>query len=90
MRPLVLITKNERPFSLTPKGTTKGWETLEGYAAEIKEAYVTLDSRGVVVDFPGVFDQAGVSDYVRALVRKALGYAIADDADFFSAGKPGR
>lgn len=86
VRPLLLVARPDKPFAITHKGNSKDWETLEAYAEEIDDAYVTLESRGVLVDFPGKFDEQGVVTYLRLVVQKAFGTSTADDIDFFNAG----
>lgn len=54
---------------------------------KIQEAYATLESRGALVDFPEAWSDPVVTAYIRGVVAKALGSRIADDADFFNAGR---
>ncbi|CZR51448.1 related to NRPS-like enzyme [Phialocephala subalpina] len=88
-RELVTVSKAEKPFQRTGKGTVMRYFTTQSYAGEMDELCSAFDKQ-VCKDLP-ILQAPKSPTAVRQLLREILmrqlqDYNVADDADFFELG----
>lgn len=89
IRPLIILSKPEKPFLLNDKGTVKGQATLSRYEEEIDAAYKAVEEGSGDPITAAVFDQkelASIQSYISSVLHETLGRTIEADEDFFAGG----
>ncbi|OJJ69834.1 hypothetical protein ASPBRDRAFT_45119 [Aspergillus brasiliensis CBS 101740] len=73
MRDKIILSRRDRPFQTTPKGSTRRAAVVKDYADEIDALYATSDEETVAVDeLPASPDLSNLTRYVHDLVSKTL------------------
>ncbi|EJF61430.1 hypothetical protein DICSQDRAFT_170183 [Dichomitus squalens LYAD-421 SS1] len=82
---LITVTKPNKPFQYTAKGTPRRHVSLDEYAEEIEELYKKLEeSSQVDIPVPPSWSAETVRTYVRGVVKKVMKVPnIEDDEDLF-------
>ncbi|KAI0369579.1 acetyl-CoA synthetase-like protein [Pilatotrama ljubarskyi] len=85
---MITVTKPDKPFQYTAKGTPRRHVSLAEYAAEIDELYRKVEeSSQVDVQPPPSWTDGTVREYVRGVVKKVLrAPEIGDEDDLFQQG----
>ncbi|TBU53497.1 acetyl-CoA synthetase-like protein [Dichomitus squalens] len=85
---LITVTKPNKPFQYTAKGTPRRHVSLDEYAEEIEELYKKLEeSSQVDIPVPPSWSAETVRTYVRGVVKKVMKVPnIEDDDDLFQQG----
>ncbi|KAI0350525.1 acetyl-CoA synthetase-like protein [Trametes cingulata] len=85
---MITVTKPNKPFQYTAKGTPRRHVSLAEYAEEIEELYRKVEeSSQVDVQLPPSWTDGAVREYVRGVVTKVLRAPdIGDEDDLFQQG----
>ncbi|KAI0353748.1 acetyl-CoA synthetase-like protein [Trametes cingulata] len=85
---MITVTRPDKPFQLTAKGTPRRHVCLADYAEEIDELYRKVDeSSQAGVQHPLVWTDDDIREYVRSVVQMVLrAPKIADEDDLFQQG----
>ncbi|CDO76172.1 hypothetical protein BN946_scf185034.g5 [Trametes cinnabarina] len=85
---MIIVTKPEKPFQYTAKGTPRRHVSLADYAQEIDELYRRVEeSFQVNIQPPSSWSGDAVLEYVREVVKRVLkAPEIGDEDDLFQQG----
>ncbi|KLO19193.1 acetyl-CoA synthetase-like protein [Schizopora paradoxa] len=84
---MILVASPSKPELMTEKGTVRRGATLSQYAEEIKKIYLDFEtSSHAIVPAPPSWDFEGATEFVRSVVKHALGSLQSDDEDIFDVG----
>ena len=85
---MITVTKPDKPFQYTAKGTPRRHVSLADYAQEIDEVYKKVEeSSQVDVQPPDSWTNETVPEFVKAVVKKVMRAPnIADGDDLFQQG----
>lgn len=89
IRPLVILSKSDKPFLLNDKGTVKGQATLACYEMEVEAAYTAVEEGSGGHADSDAFDPkdlTSVQSYISSVFHETLGHTIGSDDDFFARG----
>ncbi|KAE8152317.1 hypothetical protein BDV25DRAFT_170593 [Aspergillus avenaceus] len=83
---MIRLSSPEKPFKVTPKGTTQRQAVNKEYKSEIDEIYDTAEMQ-LDHALPESITRENLTNYVNDVVRSLLGLEhIANDEDLYSAG----
>ncbi|KAI0769291.1 acetyl-CoA synthetase-like protein [Trametes elegans] len=85
---MITVTKPDKPFQYTAKGTPRRHVSLADYAEEIETLYTRVEETTQIdVPTPASWTDDSVRDYVRGVVKQVLkAPSISDDDDLFQQG----
>jgi hypothetical protein len=84
---MIIFAKPSKPFSYTPKGTTRRHAIIKEYDAEIEELYTTMETASQpTVPPPAEWNPTSTRAFVRVVVRTVMAQEVRDDQDLFEHG----
>lgn len=87
MKSKIGVAFQNKPFGITPKGSTRRRQTMQNYAEEIDAIYNKEDSEGAEFELPEDADLSTVTAYLRNIVSHVLDSSdLSDQTDFYAAG----
>lgn len=87
MKNKIGVASQNKPFKITPKGSTRRQQTIADYAEEIDNIYNNADNEGAEFELPQEADLSTVTAYLRNIVSHVLDSSnLSDQTDFYAAG----
>jgi len=84
---MILVSKKEKPFAYSMKGTPRRKVVITDYDAEIEELYRTVEDTAIKgFNSPAIWSLEASKVYVRAVVLGVMMTMLGDDDDLFAYG----
>ena len=84
---MILVSKKDKPFVYSTKGTPRRKAVIADYEAEIEELYRTVEDAAIIgFSSPAIWSSETSRAYVRTVVLGVMMTALGDDDDFFLHG----
>jgi len=84
---MILVSKEDKPFTYTVKGAPRRKAVISAYETEIEELYRTVEDTALNgFTSPATWSLGASRIYVRAVVTGVMMTAVGDDDDFFAHG----
>lgn len=84
---MILVSKKNKPFVYSTKGTPRRKAVIADYEVEIEELYQTVEDAAIIgFNCPATWSPEASRTYVRTVVLGVMMTTLGDDDDFFSHG----
>jgi len=84
---MILVSKKEKPFAYSTKGTPRRKVVIADYQAEIEELYRTVEDVAIIgFDSPATWSPEASRAYIRSVVLGVMMTTLGDDDDLFLYG----
>ena len=84
---MILVSKKEKPFAYSTKGTPRRKVIITDYQAEIEELYQTVEDVAIIgFDSPATWSPEASRAYIRGVVLGVMMTTLGDDDDLFLYG----
>ena len=85
---MIIITKSEKPFTFTGKGSIRRSAVIKDYEEEIEELYKAAEGAAMLahVEPPTEWTKENVNTFVRDVITGVMENKIGDNDDIFEAG----